>query len=104
MTPQFTTSCYVRIGDTIKREDVCVTLENMGYENVYGGSVGDNIVVAANGMCGVDYRCNVAGCIDCGTNIDIFLDLAGMREDTYKNQLCIDERDGSMNVKPPPPK
>lgn len=107
MNPQSTTPCYVRIDDNGKFKEVCNKLYQSGYSvgQMYIDALDNTIITypeISNTFCtgsdGQFDEIDTKGRIDCGTNIPLFLDLAGMWSDTYKNQLCIDERDGSMNL------
>lgn len=101
MTPQFTTSCYVRIDDRDKRKEVCEKLTEIGYKDT---SI-ENLewVLTKCESTDVDYLVEYMKIsIDCGTNIALFLDLAAMRSDTDKGQwfLRIDTKEmGKCNTK-----
>lgn len=105
MTPQFTTSCYVRITDKDKRKEVCDKIEPVGYKIKVDYTEDINPIVVASKL-GILYDASsfkgVPDFIDCGTNIPLFLDLVGMRSDTDKGQwfLRIDTKEmGKCNTK-----
>lgn len=89
MTPQFTTPCSVLITDKDKREEACDKLKCLGYE--WNGYVPDILqcIYVSNGKVSIGSVgvSKLTSSIDCGTNIPLFLDLAGMREDTDEGQL-----------------
>lgn len=106
MTTQFTTSCYIKIDDAQQRKEVCDKLKLIGYlllsppcKEDYRFSVRLNFAYLY-----VDSRCSVPiydlsnhkpsyiPVIDCDTNIELFLDLAGMRKDTDNEQWFIESR------------
>lgn len=96
MTPKFTTPCYVRVDDKDKRNEVYKELTNFGLkQNPLTKKIGYSTIITKD-----DYYFDVAdGCIlpdqiaiDCGTNTELFLALAGMRSDTDKGQwFVVDE-------------
>lgn len=94
MTTQFTTPCYVRVEDATKRKEICAKLQEMGYKSLQleQDGYGERIVACKNGAyC----RFNTGAVrifrkyIDCGTDTELFLALAGMREDTDYMQWFI---------------
>lgn len=91
MTPQFTTPCSVLITDKDKREEVCDKLKCLGYE--WNGYVPDILqcIYVSNGKVSIGSVgvSKLTSSIDCGTDIALFLDLAGMRSDTIVNQWHI---------------
>lgn len=100
MTPQVTTtSCYVRIDDAQQRKEVREKLYSIGYLlGQHSIDALDNIIITypkSSTFCigndGMYDDIDLKVCIDCGTNIPLFLDLAGMRSDTDKNQLFVNE-------------
>lgn len=110
MTPQFTTPCYVRIDDAQQRKEVCEQLELIGYIKFRAINRSDGTIVFTDSVfedwtpmdeptyaVWPDRLIRQIGDhhIDCGTNIPLFLDLAGMRSDTDKGQwfLRIDTRE-----------
>lgn len=115
MKPQFTTPCYIRIDDARKRREVGIKLKKVGYKVCCNITARDSkyptIVANPRGGNGEAYaECvdDLSICkefldfIDCGTNIALFLDLAGMRSDTDKGQwfLRIDTKEmGKCNTK-----
>lgn len=99
MTPRFTTPCYVRIEDKNKRKEVCDKIKPVGYKIKVDYTDDINPIVVASKL-GILYDASsfkgVPDFIDCGTNIPLFLELAGMRKDTDKGQLFINESLGKM--------
>ena len=90
MTPQFTASAYVRCENEKQRKEIIAVLNTVGYKNV-NDYTGDIIYTRsmANGcfaLCTYDTFQSPNGYIDCGTDIDLFLELAQMRIDTDKGQ------------------
>lgn len=88
MTPQFTTLCYVRVDDPIKRNEVCLQLNQIGYKNI---SVMDYVWIITQAT---DNKSEYLAeymkmAINCGTNTDLFLALAARRSDTDKGQWFI---------------
>lgn len=88
MTPKFTTACYVRIEDADKRKEVCEQLERIRYKNTWHSPLKNQIIVANTSGTYVDVlSVDNTDMINCGINIDLFLALAVMREDTDKDQI-----------------
>lgn len=93
MTPQFTASAYVQIIDEVKRQDVCETLDSLGYNEVCSGSVDYNYVIIIHGDYAVDYKGSVGRDVfNCSDDISLFLELAQMRSDTDKEQWFIEDK------------
>lgn len=87
----FTTPCFVRIEDAEKREEVISKLEEMGYIIACNHTEGCGLYTSNAYMDGVVFAFRkefypVMRCINCSTNIDLFLAIAGMRDDTDKDQ------------------
>lgn len=105
MTPQFTTSCYIKIDDAQQRKEVCEKLERMGYsylECTHKCRPTLRKILFTNGdklfrvpISDAKFICKG---IDCGTNIPLFLDLAGMRSDTDLNQIFVQVNIGNDGV------
>lgn len=92
MASQFTASAYVRIIDKVKRQDVCETLDSLGYNEICSGSVDYNYVIIIHGDYAVDYKGSVGRDVfNCSDDISLFLELAQMRSNTDKGQwfVCI---------------
>lgn len=103
MTPQFTTPCYVQVDDPKKRKEVCDKLEQMGYSLLpppctedYRFSIRLNFAyLYVESRCSVpiydlsNHKPSYIPVIDCGTNIPLFLVLAGMRSDTDRYQWFV---------------
>lgn len=113
MTPQFTTPCYVRIDDAQQRKEVCDKLNAMGY-NFFGQVYDPERDTVFTHLYDEQYKYTndpvyeinknhrkeiFPDSSDCGTNIDLFLDIAGMRKDTDLNQWVIDS-DGNWHKCP----
>ena len=88
----FIRPCFIRKNTPELREK----LEELGYIN--GGkerTYGEHDSLYCNGYFGRYYECvqkpsRYESTIDCGTNEELFLTLAALRDDTSKNQHCID--------------
>lgn len=107
MIPKFTTPCYVRIDDKAKQKEVCEKLGQMEYRvfrainNPSGYTIFTDLFFAdgsyTNEPCYAIWKNHMVvkvlrnTHIDCGENEALFIDLAGMRSDTDKRQLFINE-------------
>lgn len=92
MTPEFTTPCFVRIKDVQQRNEITTKAIEIRLLPInMANSVDSNYLFAFNGwisgLYGIGLRgkrwkkeFKSAGFIDCGTNIPLFLDLAGIRK------------------------
>lgn len=101
MTPQFTTPCYVRVDDKDKRKEVVLKAIEIGLLPInIAECIDSNYLFAFDGLISRLYgkglrgeqgekELELAGFIDCGTNTELFLALAGMRSDTYNGQLMV---------------
>lgn len=99
MTPQLTASAYVQIIDEVKRQDVCETLDSLGYNKICSGSVDYNYVIIIHGDYAVDYKGSVGRDVfNCSDDISLFLELAQMRSDTDKGQWFTNGRDWYRHV------
>lgn len=90
----FIQECFVRNPENKFR--LIVELERLGYRSMY--LEWRNNIEGANLVCeGQTWHCtdsdNKPWCIDCGTNEDMFLALAALRDDTDKGQwfICTEE-------------
>lgn len=87
MTPKFTTPCFIRKNTLELRKK----LEELGYTILFSARNGYGNVLCAcgNSVTSADAPLNA---IDCGTNEQLFLSLAALREDSDKFQwFCDDE-------------
>lgn len=88
----FIQECFVRNPENKFR--LIVELELLGYRSMY--MVWRNNIEGANLVCeGQTWHCtdsdNKPWCIDCGTNEEMFLALAALRDDTDRNQWFVDD-------------
>lgn len=88
----FTQSCFIRKNtpELIKK------LKELGYDYYTPNGIKSDNIVASLGcifdICSIDtIKQAFNNCIDCGTNEELFLALAALRDDTDKNQWIIDE-------------
>lgn len=110
MKPTFTTPCFIRKNAPELRRK----LEKLGYEPArYSVSDNENLCIAtAVSNLYAHYNTiiadrfdstnphitwNCAGRIDCGTNEDLFLAIAALREDSDKNQWFCDDIEESKS-------
>ena len=84
----FTQPCFIRKNTTELRKK----LEELGYiSHIFNNNDANNLYVDKLGTyISVDIE-NQPHYIDCGTNEELFLALAALRDDTDKNQWVIDE-------------
>lgn len=87
----FIQECFVRNPENKFR--LIVELERLGYQPMYMNW--RNNIGGLNLLCeGQTWHCtdsdNKPWCIDCGTNEEMFLALAALRDDTDKNQWFVD--------------
>lgn len=101
MTTQFTTPCYVRVDDKNKRKEICEKLEPIGYKIKVDYTNDINPIVVASKL-GILYDASrfkgLPDFIDCGTNTDLFLALAGMRSNTDYMQWFTDGTHWYKNI------
>lgn len=91
----FIQECFVRNPENKFR--LIVELERLGYQPMYMNW--RNNIGGSNLVCeGQTWHCtdsdNKPWCIDCGTNEEMFLALAALRDDTDKNQWFVDDITG----------
>lgn len=91
----FIQECFVRNPENKFR--LIVELERLGYRAMY--MIWRNNIEGANLVCeGQTWHCtdsdNKPWCVDCGTNEEMFLALAALRDDTDRNQWFIDDISG----------
>ena len=88
----FIQECFVRNPENKFR--LIAELTRLGYQAMY--MCWRNNIGGANLVCeGQTWHCtdsdNKPWCIDCGTNEEMFLSLAALRDDTDKNQWFVDD-------------
>ena len=88
----FIQECFVRNPENKFR--LIVELERLGYQPMY--MCWRNNIGGANIVCeGQTWHCtdsdNKPWCIDCGTDEEMFLALAALRDDTDRNQWFVDD-------------
>lgn len=100
MTPQFITPCYVRVDDPIERQEICEKLHLIGYKHLWDSNEQfKSAIYADTDDLVVRMLRNADGLgIDCGTNTDLFLALAGMRSDTDYMQWFTDGKHWYKNI------
>lgn len=91
----FIQECFVRNPENKFR--LIVELERLGYQPMYMNW--RNNIGGSNLVCeGQTWHCtdsdNKPWCIDCGTNEEMFLALAALRDDTERNQWFVDDITG----------
>lgn len=93
MEKKFKTACYVQVDDIKDRETLKVKLQDLGYDVcpcvTMGGEPYNCPTFVFNTLDGYIHICDendFENEVNCETNIDLFLALAGMREDTDKGQ------------------
>ena len=91
----FIQECFVR--DPENKFRLIVELERLGYRAMYMNW--RNNIEGANLVCeGQTWHCTDSDykpwCIDCGTNEDMFLALAALRDDTDRNQWFVNDVTG----------
>lgn len=88
----FIQPCFIRIVN----EDILDKLRDLGYFDMTGGiqtSEVKTITWAGNCCFGITgFELNDKRYIDCGTNIDLFIALASLRNDTDVNQWFTDSK------------
>lgn len=87
MKPKFTTPCFIRKNTPELRKK----LEELGYTILFSVRNGYGNGIYACGVCAHAYEGNAPNAIDCGTNEQLFLALAALREDSDKNQWFCDD-------------
>ena len=86
----FIQPCFIRKNTTELRKK----LEELGYKySTVGGIKSNNIVVSLGCIFDIypvsTIKCGFNNCIDCGTNEELFIALAALRDDTDVNQWFI---------------
>ena len=91
MTPKFTTPCFIRKNTPELRKK----LEELGYKILFSARYGyDDGIRACSGYVSTMKQTNIyADIIDCGTNEQLFLALAALREDSDKFQWFCDNEE-----------
>lgn len=99
MTPRFTASAYVRIPYR-ERKDEKKQLKQLGYDCSMYDNHEDEFMFINKGVMGCVFLPTFIenSFIDCGTDINLFLELAQMRSDTDKGQWFTNGRDWYRHV------
>lgn len=92
----FTESCFCRIEDAEKRKEVTTRLNEFGYDCVYDGSENDNLISCLDGKYAIDYKSHPGCKYNCGTNDQLFLALAALRDDSDYMQWFTNGRDWEL--------
>lgn len=99
----FTQSCFIRKNTPELRKK----LDELGYEYYTpNGIKSDNIVVSLGcifDICSIDtIKRGFNNCIDCGTNEELFLAIAALRDDTdYMQWFICDDNESMFRVNAP---
>jgi hypothetical protein len=101
MTLQFTASAYVWIEDEVIRHSVHEKLKSLGWCTYLHTAEETDDYLFISGKRGKIFTSSAGGSnifIDCGTDTDLFLELAQMRSDTDKGQWFTNGRDWYRHV------
>lgn len=92
---EYKQKCFLRTDKEVHTgtENIFLKLLELGYKPAYPNNYeGKNISLEGNTFHYTDSD-NKSGSIDCGTNEDLFLAIASLRDDTNYNQWFCDDQD-----------